>query len=98
MDDKIDGFFYYTRFIKFGGGRAMMDSAQEVRNGHITKEEGLSLINKFDGEYPSKFENEFYEYISMSKNEFIDLTEKFRPQHIWKKKSNNWDFIFPLKE
>ena len=52
LDDKTDGFFYYTRYIKFGVGRAMMDSSMEVRNGHITKEEGLSLIKQFDGEFP----------------------------------------------
>src|SRR5690606_31279109 len=31
LDDKVDGFFYYTRWIKFGVGRTMMDSAQEIR-------------------------------------------------------------------
>ena len=25
IDDKTDGFFYYTRYIKFGVGRAMID-------------------------------------------------------------------------
>jgi N-acetyl sugar amidotransferase len=90
IDDKLDGFFYYTRFIKFGVGRAMMDSAQEIRNGHITKEEGLALIKKFDGEYPAKYEDVFYEYIDMQKDEFLDLCDKFRPSHIWEKKSNFW--------
>ena len=72
MDDRIDG-FYYTRYIKFGVGRAMIDSAQEIRNGHINKEEGKALIKKFDGEYPSKYEDEFYNYTSISKNEFLEL-------------------------
>ena len=92
MDDKIDGFFYYTRFIKFGVGRAMIDSAQEIRNGHISKEEGTSLIEKFDGEYPKKYEDIFYDYISMQKNEFLELVDEFRPDHIWEKKSNRWVF------
>jgi len=91
IDDKIDGFFYYTRFIKFGVGRAMMDSAQEIRNGHLNKKEGLALIEKYDGEYPSRYEKEFYDYISMNKDEFLDLCDKFRPKHIWKKKSNRWE-------
>jgi len=90
IDDQIDGFFYYTRYVKFGVGRAMMDSAQEIRNGHIKKDEGLALIDKFDGEYPARYENEFYNYISMSKEEFFHLCDKFRPSHIWKKKSNRW--------
>jgi hypothetical protein len=90
MDDKIDGFFYYTRYIKFGVGRAMIDSAQEIRNRHINKDEGAALIEKFDGEFPEKYENIFYEYISMAKDEFIELVDKFRPGHIWEKKSNRW--------
>ena len=57
MDDKTDG-FYYTRYIKFGVGRAMLDSTQEIRNGHINKDEER-LIQKFDGEFPIKYENEF---------------------------------------
>ena len=91
IDDKIDGFFYYTRYIKFGVGRAMMDSAQEIRNGHLNKKEGLALIEKYDGEYPSRYEKEFYDYISMNKDEFLELCDKFRPKHIWKKKSNRWE-------
>lgn len=98
IDDKIDGFFYYTRFIKFGVGRAMMDSAQEIRNGHLNKKEGLALIEKYDGEYPSRYEKEFYDYISMNKDEFLDLCDKFRPKHIWKKKSNRWELKLTASE
>ena len=90
LDDKIDGFFYYTSYIKFGIGRTMLESAEEIRHGHTTKEEGMSLIEKFDGEYPTKYEQEFYNYIDMKKDEFIEICDKFRPNHIWEKKSNRW--------
>ena len=90
--------FYYTRYIKFGVGRAMMDSAQEIRNGHLNKEEGLSLIEKFDGEYPNKYENEFLKYISMTKEEFESLTDKFRTDHIWKNINGKWELrVKPLE-
>ena len=36
FDDKLDG-FYYTSYIKFGIGRAMLESADEIRHGHTTK-------------------------------------------------------------
>jgi hypothetical protein len=68
----------------------MLESAQEVRHGHLNKEEGRELIKKFDGEYPEKYENEFYDYISMKKEEFLETCDKFRPDHIWEKKSNFW--------
>tara|TARA_Y100001970_G_C14254243_1_gene873994 strand:- start:3862 stop:5103 length:1242 start_codon:yes stop_codon:yes gene_type:complete len=90
IDDKTDGFFYYTRYIKFGVGRAMIDSCSEIRNGHINKDEGKRLIEKYDGEYPSRFEKEFLDYIAMSKEEFENLCDEFRPDHIWEKKSNRW--------
>ena len=90
LDDKIDGFFYYTSYIKFGIGRTMLESAEEIRHGHTTKEEGISLIEKFDGEYPTKYEQEFYNYIDMKKDEFLEICDKFRPSHIWEKKSNRW--------
>ena len=95
IDDKTDGFFYYTSYIKFGCGRAMLDSSMEVRNGHITKEEGLGLIKQFDGEFPKKYEKEFLEYISMTRDEFDELCDKFRPNHIWEKKSNRWELKNP---
>ena len=36
LDDKVDGFHYYTWFIKTGRGRATEDAALEVRNEYIT--------------------------------------------------------------
>jgi N-acetyl sugar amidotransferase len=65
IDDKIDDFHYYTTFIKFGIGRATYDASQEIRSGDITREEGVALVKKFDGEYPSRFEKEIFDYLSL---------------------------------
>ena len=95
LDDKIDGMFYYTRYIKFGVGRTMMDSAQEIRNKHLTKDEGIALMKRFEGEYPARYEKDFLEYVSMSKQEFSDLCDEFRSPHLWKKDSSGvWKLRF----
>ncbi len=94
IDDKTDGFFYYTRWIKFGVGRAMMDSSQEIRNGHITTEEGQALIKRFEGEYPQKYEKEFLDYISMSRDEFFKLCDSFRSPHLWKVQDGYWQLRY----
>ncbi len=65
IDDKIDDFHYYTTFIKFGIGRATYDASQEIRSGDISREEGVALVKKFDGEYPSRFEKEIFDYLSL---------------------------------
>lgn len=70
IDDKIDDFHYYTTYIKFGIGRATYDAAQEIRSGDITREEGVALVHRFDGEYPIRFEKEIFAYLSMDKKGF----------------------------
>ena len=32
---------YYMKYIKFGFGRATDDAAHEIRDGHITRDEGV---------------------------------------------------------
>ena len=54
IDDRLDPLHYYTSYIKFGLGRASYDAAQEIRNGHLTREEGVALVKKYDGEVRSE--------------------------------------------
>jgi N-acetyl sugar amidotransferase len=90
LDDKTDGFFYFTRWIKFGVGRTMMDSAQEVRNHHIDKSEAIALMKRYEGEYPSRYEKEFLEYVSMSREEFLTHCDRFRSPHLWRVVDGEW--------
>ena len=83
-------FHYYTTLIKFGIGRATYDAAQEIRNGKITREEGVLLVEKFDQEFPKKYFNEFLNYISLSESEFHETIDKFRSPHLWVKDKNEW--------
>ena len=62
LDDKIEDLNYYTTYIKFGIGRARSDSTLEVRNGHISKEEGLALIKKLT-RISDKYFDDVLEYI-----------------------------------
>ena len=83
IDDKIDMFHYFTTLIKFGIGRATYDAAQEVRNGKITREEGVYLVKKFDSEFPAKFFKDFLQYIDTSEADFWTTINKFRSPHLW---------------
>ena len=91
IDDKIDDLHFYTTFIKFGIGRATYDAAQEIRNRHLTREEGQALVNRFDGEFPDRYFNEIMEYLDMDPKYFHELCDKFRSPHLWGKDDNgNW--------
>jgi N-acetyl sugar amidotransferase len=90
IDDKIVPMHFYTTFIKFGIGRATYDSAQEIRNKKITREEGVRLVRKFDGEFPSNYFDEFLEYIDISKSNFFEVIDGLRSPHLWKREKKNW--------
>jgi hypothetical protein len=82
IDDKIDDFHYYTTYIKFGIGRATYDASQEIRNDEITREEGVALVRKFDGEFPDRFADEIFRYLSISEKEFPVASKMFEQQNM----------------
>ncbi|WP_295234450.1 N-acetyl sugar amidotransferase [Sediminibacterium sp.] len=91
IDDKIDDLHFYTTFIKFGIGRTSYDASQEIRNKHLTREEGVSLVSRFDGEFPDRYFEDVMKYIDMKPEHFHDLCDKFRSPHLWgKDASGEW--------
>lgn len=77
IDDRIDDFHYYTTGVKFGIGRASYDASQEIRSGDIDREEGVALVKRFDHEYPSRFAEEIFRYLSIPEKEFPDASRMF---------------------
>ena len=92
IDDKIDDLHYYTTYIKFGIGRTTYDASQEIRNNHLTREEGVSLTKRFDGEFPDRYFAEIMEYLGIDAEYFKnELSDKFRSPHLWgKNEQGEW--------
>ena len=96
LDDKIDGLHYYTTYIKFGLGRASYDASQETRNKHLTREEGIALVKKFDGEFPERYFKETMDFIGMKPERFLELCDSFRSPHLWKKEAGVWKLRYQI--
>lgn len=77
IDDKVDDLFYYTTLIKFGIGRATYDASQEIRSGDITREEGVALVRRFDTEFPTRFLDELFRYLSIDEKSFPQASGQF---------------------
>ena len=77
IDDRIDDFHYYTTFAKFGIGRATYDAAQEIRSDDITRDEGVALVRRYDGEFPERFAEEIFRYLSIAAKEFPVASKMF---------------------
>jgi N-acetyl sugar amidotransferase len=90
IDDKIDDLHYYTTYIKFGIGRATYDAAHEIRTGHITRDDAVRLVEKFDGEVPRRYHDEVLEYIGMTPEAFASRIDEARSPHLWERDGDGW--------
>ena len=98
LDDKIDWLHYHTTTIKFGIGRATYDSAQEIRNGDITRDEGIALVKRFDGEFPHQYVEDCCNYMGISLDRYHEIIEKFRSPHLWEQAYGKWKLKSPIWE
>jgi N-acetyl sugar amidotransferase len=98
IDDKIDDLHYYTTHAKFGLGRASYDSSQEIRNKHLTREEGIALVKRYDGEFPDRYFREVMDYIGMDTEDFMELCDRGRSPHLWKQENGEWKLRHPIWE
>jgi hypothetical protein len=90
LDDRIDGFHYWTTFVKFGIGRATYDASQEVRNRHITRDEAVALVRRFDGEFPRRYFADVLEYLGLEEKQFFEIADLYRSAHLWAREGSEW--------
>ena len=89
IDDKVDPFHFYTQYVKWGYGRCTEEASNEIRHKHITREEGVKLVHKYDHEFPKTHFKDFLNYIKTSEEEFYDTLDKFRPNNLWERTGND---------
>lgn len=90
LDDRLDGMHYWMGFIKFGFGRATQDASHEVRDGHITREEAVALVQRYDGEFPQKYYRDFLDFLGISEAHFHQVVDTWRRPNIWTKQGGEW--------
>lgn len=92
LDDKTDGFHWFLGYIKFGMGRASRDAQMEIRNNHITRDEAIALVKRYDGEFPQKYFLEFLQYLGITEDNFWQIVNFYRENspHLWKKVKGEW--------
>ena len=91
IDDKFESLHFYCQYIKFGLGRCRFDASQEIRCGHLTREEGKRLCKKYEGEIPNRYIDDCLNFMKISRNNADEIFDKFRPKHLWKKNKSKWE-------
>jgi len=70
LDDEFPVIGHYLKFQKFGYGRATDQACRDIRAGHITREEGFELAQKYDGQLNPLYIERFCKYIGITEEEF----------------------------
>ena len=99
------GFSFYRNNVEENKEQAMTEIYKfsttklvEFQNKKITKEEGVALVKKFDGEFPKKYFHEIMEHIDIKPDHFLELCDKFRSPHLWEKDGGDWKLRHPIWE
>lgn len=90
IDDRLDPYHWLLAYIKFGYGRATREACSEIRCEHITREEGVALVQRYDHEFPKKHFRDFLNYLDIPEKHFWEITDRYRMPHIWQKEEAIW--------
>lgn len=67
----------FFKYLKYGFGRVTDQVCEAITSGMMTREEGMELINLYDGKCDSKFIKRFCHYLEISETEFWSTAKKF---------------------
>ncbi len=99
LDDMHEnGIHDYMKFIKFGYGRATDHVCKDIRDGLISRKDGIEVIRKMDPIKPKDLYR-WLDYVDMTESEFDEIADSFRDPRVWSKdvnrqwsKDNLWDY------
>lgn len=90
LDDIYEnGAHDYLKYIKFGYGRASDHVSKDIRRGHMTREEGIEMVKKYDHVKSSDIKI-WLKYVDMSQEEFDTVADTFRDPRVWWIENGEW--------
>ena len=99
IDDMMDPLHFWGAYVKFGRARAVADSSHQVRERHLTREDGVALVRRYDHERPPQAHVDFAcDYIGISEGQLWDTFDLWRPEHLWEKRAGEWVLKHPIND
>jgi N-acetyl sugar amidotransferase len=90
LDDMHEnGIHDYLKFIKLGYGRGTDHANYDIREGRMTREQGIEMVHKYD-HVKSRDLYRWLEYVGMTEEEFDTIADTFRDQRVWRIEDGQW--------
>jgi N-acetyl sugar amidotransferase len=88
LDEDFININMYIRYLKFGFGRTSDIVNLEIRAGRMTREHGIELVRRYDGNYDKSLVEKFAAYIDISMDDFWTTVDKYVNKKLFEKIGN----------
>jgi len=90
LDDRYEnGIHDLLKYVKFGYGRASDHASKDIRTGHMTREEGIEMVRKYDHVVSSDLQY-WLNYVDRTEEWFWENANKFRDERVWRQENREW--------
>ena len=80
----------FFKYLKFGFGNVTQQVSSDIRDGRMTREEALDLIQRYDGRCHQDYIKDFIKFIQITEEEFWEIANKTRNSEIWEPDGQDW--------
>jgi len=98
--DQIDDIAYCVdpllKYPKYGHARATDVASIWIREGRITRDEGIKLVQQEDHKMDSLALEHYLNFSGYSEEEFWEIYNKFRNKDLFEEKNNKWQLKKPI--
>lgn len=88
LDTDIQIVNQMIKYLKFGFGYTTDEACYDIREGRISREEGLWLIHEYDGKCGEQYIQKACDYIGITKEEFWRVVDGFVNKKLFEKDQN----------
>ncbi len=91
LDDMHEnGIHDYMKFVKFGYGRASDHASKDIRDGYISRDQGVDYVRRYDHVKSRRDLDRWLQYVDMTEEEFDRIADSFRNPRVWSIKGGEW--------
>ena len=87
LDEDFININMYLRYLQYGFGMTSDIVNVEIRSGRLSREEGISLIERFDGNFDQSVVQRFCAYLEISVDDFWKIVDKYVNKNFFEKVS-----------
>lgn len=90
LDDDFVIVNQMLKYMKFGFGKATQEAGVAIRSGLMTRDEGIKIVNAYDGKCHPKYIKRLADYLQISVKEFWSIAESYRNKDLFIKIQGEW--------